>query len=156
MNDISSSTNCLNNTFVVDEIDIDTKRPHIDNHNDMFVRQIRVKETRFNQNEAEKLKNKSNWKTPTGNVMKIKQRVLTPYHHNVSKITHRNLTNLDLSTIVSPCEARTIPEIIVTEFLDENNNEIANDKENRFVNDSYPCQESANQNFHVYKDEKIT
>lgn len=150
MNDISSSTNFLNNTFVVDEIDIDTKRPHIDNHIDMFVRQIKVKETRVNQNESEKLKNKSNWKSPTGNVMRIKQRVLTPFHHNLSKSSHRNFANLDLSTIVSPCEARTIPEIIVTEFLDENNNEI-NDKENCFVNDSYSFKGNS-QNFQFYKD----
>ena len=46
--------------------------------------------------------------------------MLTPYRQDVSKLEKRDFFNLNLSTIVSSGEPRMIPDIIITEFLDEN------------------------------------
>jgi hypothetical protein len=121
---ISTSTNFQNNTFTVDEIDIDTKRPQVNNF-DFSVKQIKLKETRINQIEVQNSNTqKASWKTPNSansNIpLRIKQRVLTPYRQDVSKLEKRDFFNLNLSTIVSSGEPRMIPDIIITEFLDEN------------------------------------
>lgn len=128
-----NSTNFLNNTFNVDEIDIDTKRPRVEQSTpqlDFCVKQIKLKETRFSQNQ------KINFNTPpnsakNNNPMRIKQRVLTPYQQDLTKLERNNFRNLNLSTIVSSGEARMIPDIVVTEFLDDENADfIGEDKEN--------------------------
>ncbi len=121
---ISTSTNFQNNTFTVDEIDIDTKRPQVNNF-DFSVKQIKLKETRINQIEIQNSNTqKASWKTPNSvnsNIpLRIKQRVLTPYRQDISKFEKRDFFNLNLSTIVSSGEPRMIPDIIITEFLDEN------------------------------------
>merc|ERR1712127_626836 len=107
MNDISSSTHFNNTTFIVDEIDIDTKRPNVDiRSNHHLVKQIKVTDSRSNQM-------KSNWITPTSihssnTAMRIKQRVLTPFHQDLSKVEHKTLNKCNLSTIVSSGETRII------------------------------------------------
>ncbi len=121
---ISTSSHFQNNTFTVDEIDIDTKRPQVTNF-EFSVKQIKLKETRINQIEVQRSNgDRSNWKTPNStnsNIpLRIKQRVLTPYRQEMSKIEKKSLFNLNLSTIVSSGEPRMIPDIIITEFLDEN------------------------------------
>lgn len=127
MNDMSTSTKFHNTTFTVDEIDIDTKRPHVDsqsNHVDLFVKQIKLKESK---NQDDKHGSKFNFKSPIINhnkTMKIKQRVLTPFFQNPMNDVKRNLNQLNLSMIASPEESKAIPEIVVTEFFDENNNEV--------------------------------
>lgn len=119
MNNMSTSTNFHNTTFTVDEIDIDTKRPRVDQSSDFYVKQIKLKETRFTQNtNSTPITTKNATKNTTP--MRIKQRVLTPYKQDSSRFEHGQFrTNLNLSTIVSSGECRMIPDIVVTEFMDE-------------------------------------
>lgn len=147
MENISTSTNFnQNTTFTVDEIDIDTNRPYVEsshgaNHFDMHVKQIRVKEQRFTLTGNEKQKNKQFWKTPISqniNNVKIKPRVLTPFHQELSDRNKHFNRFANLSTIVASGEPRMIPDIIVTEFFDENNNEITcEDKESINYSENY-------------------
>jgi hypothetical protein len=124
----------MNSTFIVDEIDIDTKRPHIDtissNNVEILVKQIKVRETRFHQG-----LDSTKWHTPRVQAaLKIKQRVLTPFHHDWSKL---DTTRVSSSTMVSS-GTKIIPDIVVTEFLDLNNNELSfTNKEN--LNNSNDC-----------------
>ena len=125
----------MNNTFIVDEIDIDTKRPHIEtipsNNVEILVKQIKVRETRFHQCESDN-STTPKWHTPrVQTALKIKQRVLTPFHHDWSKL---DTTRVSSSTMVSS-GTKIIPDIVVTEFLDLNNNELSfTNKENLKLN----------------------
>ncbi len=123
MNNLSTSTKLHNATFLVGEIDIDTKRPQVIDcsSHDLLVKQIKVRDSRIPVSQS--CKQPPNWqRTPTASsihAMKIKQRVLTPFQQRI------DFNRLDISRIASvPAnEMRQIPEIVITEFLDENNNQ---------------------------------
>lgn len=145
-----------NATFHVGEIDIDTKRPQIDMHysQDMPVKQFKVKDSRIPISQHNNLNgNKINWKTtPTtssiNNEMKIKQRVLTPFQQRI------DFNRLDLSRIAAASdESRLIPEIVVTEFLDENNdnnNNLVDYEMNKENNVNSNEEESCSENYNTH------